>query len=204
MAAVRRSRLATTIAFCLAFALLGLAGTAAAGSVPLTRTKVVVVKPFGPLGLLDQYRVTANVRGSCFSGSLADQRRRNAFRCMAGNEILDPCFASPRVEHGFLACFEAPWSTRVVGLHLTKPLPRHGPITSRAPWGIQLASGKRCTFETGATGAVQGERINYGCVGGGVLVGTPSRSGRTWTILYQAGNTGTGPVERRAIAIAWY
>jgi hypothetical protein len=72
------------------------------------------------------------------------------------------------------------------------------------PWGIQLASGKRCTFETGATGAVDGKRINHGCVGGGLLIGTVDRSTRTWTILYQAGDTGTGPVERQPIAIAWY
>lgn len=194
-----------TLVFCLGVVLLALAGSAAAGSVPLGKpTKVVVVQPFGPLGLLNAYRVTANVRGYCEGASLADQRRRNAYRCFAGNAVLDPCFVSPHVEHGFLACFEAPWSTRVVGLHLTRPLPPHGRITGRAPWGIQLASGKRCTFETGATGAVQGKRINYGCVGGGVLIGVPQRSGRTWTILFQAGDAGAGPLIRRAIATVWY
>jgi hypothetical protein len=194
----------TLVALALALCALG-AGAGVAGSVPLTEpTQVVVIKPFGPLGLLNQYRVTQNVRGTCFSGSLADQRRRDAWRCMAGNEILDPCFASPSVPHGFLACFQAPWSKRVIGFRLTEPLPARGPTRGGLPWGIQLASGKRCTFETGATGAVDGKRINYGCVGGGLLIGTVDRSTRTWTILYQAGDTGTGPVERQPIAIAWY
>jgi hypothetical protein len=199
--AVRSILGATALALCG----LVLAGGGLAGSVPLTKpTEVVVVKPFGPLGLLHAYRVTANVRGTCLGGSLADQRRRDAWRCIAGNEILDPCFKSPSITHGFLACFEAPWSKRVVGLHLTKPLPAHGPTRGGFPWGIQLASGKRCTFETGASGVVDGKRINYGCIGGGVLVGTVHRSSPAWTVFYQAGNTGTGPLVREPIAVVWY
>lgn len=187
---------------------LALAGTATAGSVPLTGpTDVVVVQPFGPLGLLSKYRVTANVRGSCFSGSVADQHRRSAWRCMAGNEILDPCFLSPSRPHGFLACFSAPWSNRVVGLHLTKPLPlklaNKGRPGSGLPWGVQLASGVRCTFETGATGLVDGKRINYGCIGGGVLVGPIGKGPAQWTALYQADPL-SGPVVRQPVATAWY
>jgi hypothetical protein len=185
-----------------------LASAATAGSAPLgAPTKVEVIRPFGPLGLLHGYKVTANVRGTCFSGSLADQRRPNAWRCLAGNEILDPCFESPSVPHGFLACFEAPWSNRVVGFHLTKPLPageaNKGYPPRGFPWGIQLASGTRCTFETGASGIVDGQRMNYGCVGGGVLVGRIDKSGRTWTAVYQA-DPGSGPLVRQSIAIAWF
>jgi hypothetical protein len=188
-----------------AVALAGTAGAGGATSGPPTR--VEIIRPFGPLGLFDRYHVTANVRGTCFSGSLADQHRPTAWRCLAGDEILDPCFESPFVEHGFLACFEAPWSTRVVGLHLTKPLPagqaNPGYPPRGFPWGIQLVSGTRCTLETGASGMVDGKRMNYGCVGGGVLVGSIDRSARTWTTLYQA-DPGSGPLVRRSIAIAWY
>lgn len=192
----------------LAVAALPFARIATAGSVPLTApTKVEVVRPFGPLGLYHRYDVTANLRGTCFSGSLADQRRPGAWRCAAGNAILDPCFRSPPVEHGFLACFSAPWSNKVVGLHLTKPLPlgerNKGWPPAGFPWAIQLASGTRCTFETGATGVVGGQRMNYGCIGGGVLVGSVDKSARTWTVRYQA-SPGTGPLLRQPIAIAWY
>jgi len=38
---------------------------------------------------------------------------------------------------------------------------------------------------TGATGQIAGMRINYGCTGGGILIGNPHRSASVpWTIFY--------------------
>ena len=54
-----------------------------------------------------------------------------------------------------------------------------------APWAVRTASGKWCAIFTGATGQIAGMRINYGCTGGGILIGNPHRSASVpWTIFY--------------------
>jgi hypothetical protein len=52
------------------------------------------------------------------------------------------------------------------------------------PWAIELANGDRCGLLTGATAVVAGMRINYGCEGGGSIVGELDRSAAVWTANY--------------------
>jgi hypothetical protein len=49
------------------------------------------------------------------------------------------------------------------------------------PWAVELADGERCGLLTGATAAVAGMRLNYGCEGGGWLVGDLDRGSPVWT-----------------------
>ncbi len=150
-------------------------------------------------------------RGSCFSGSGAS-RRADAWRCTVGNEIYDPCFfgATTYAPLGqYVLCPAPPPAMTAVKIVLTKPLPRAEGnkgkgLTRGDPWTIVLTGGKTCVFLTGATAAIGGKRINYGCrrsPSAGFLVGDPTR-GQTWTIGFATSLK--GPVKRVAIAAVWF
>jgi hypothetical protein len=131
--------------------------------------------------LSPQFHVASAANGHCFTASLAAAGEADAYRCIAGNAINDPCFAAtPHART--VACFLDPWHP-VTLLRLTRPLPRHGPILAGAlPWAIETESGLRCTYFTGATAPMGGERINYGCTKGWFLIGAPNTRPPLWTI----------------------
>lgn len=121
------------------------------------------------------------VSGSCFTSSLA-ATRSDAYRCMAGNVIYDPCFTIPGNANAVLCVRDPLDSTTNVLMNLTKPLPAPEPVPSQThPWFLQMADGTICNFFTGATGGVNGERINYGCSDGYVVVGLP-KTDTVWTV----------------------
>jgi hypothetical protein len=136
---------------------------------------------FTPTGALSsRFEVGARGSGYCWTDSLATEAR-DAYRCMQGNAIHDPCFAASAHARD-VACFIDPWHP-VTLLRLTRPLPRHGSVPAGSlPWAIVTTSGRRCTFLTGATAPMGGERINYGCIGGAYLIGAPDRRNPLWTI----------------------
>lgn len=69
------------------------------------------------------------------------------------------------------------------------------------PWAIELASGERCGLLTGATAAIAGMRINYGCDSGGYIIDEVDRWGNIWTAnYYDATSLATELVE---IATVW-
>lgn len=119
--------------------------------------------------------------GNCFTSSLA-ATRSDAWRCMTGNEILDPCFSVPNTT-SYVICVPNPTdASTFIQLNLTQPLPAAEPVPAEThPWFLQLADGTICNFFTGATGGVNGERINYGCNDGWDIVGLPT-TGTVWTV----------------------
>lgn len=163
-------------------AVLGLAAATASGSAP-TRTRIVVYTPFTTDGLLATgIKVVRTISGSCWTGS-EGARRSDAWRCMSGNYIYDPCFSGPPT---WVAC---PSGKGVIRMNLTKPLPRsyaNPPLnTNRSdPSEIVLAHGVTCSFAQGATGDVAGLRLNYYCSNKAWLLGSPNRGAAWWTILY--------------------
>jgi hypothetical protein len=87
--------------------------------------------------------------------SAADPRA-DAWRCMAGFLILDPCFEDKLGSSPFLVCVPDPWARQGVKLRLTRPLPRtRGNLsddpTRSPPWALETANRKRCSFITGVT-----------------------------------------------------
>ena len=119
--------------------------------------------------------------GSCFVPSIASNRP-DAFRCSAGNSILDPCFTVPGNSSAVVCTPNPTDPSTFVTLNLTQPLPpAQATPTTRHAWFLQLADETVCNFFTGATGAVNGERINYGCSDGWVVVGDPT-TGTVWTV----------------------
>ena len=117
-----------------------------------------------------------------------------------------------------LACAAAPWATDVVLFRLTEPLSRQkdgvpvdgepaapvdeaDPDPWEMPWALELANGERCTLLTGATVVLAGERLHYGCEGGGSVLGEVDRHGPVWVVSYLAdGAVGTTLVD---VTVAW-
>jgi hypothetical protein len=179
----RRGRGRWVASFAAAMVVAGTGGALAAILLATEHTGHLAV--FTPQGTLSsQFHVGSRGRGYCWTDSLATDAA-DAYRCMAGNAIHDPCFAAS-ADARSVACFIDPWHA-VTLLTLSRPLPAHGPTTRNAlPWAIETADGRRCVFLTGATAPMGGERINYGCIGGSYLIGSPDRQSPLWTIRSSA------------------
>jgi hypothetical protein len=130
-----------------------------------------------------------------------------ADRCFADSVVYDPCWRSYQNGGGRYTgdyCLAAPWQRRVI--HLTGQPPRDLPAPGGPTlWGLQLASGARCTFVIGSAGLYRGYRFNYACTQHRWLVGHPNRADPTWTIT-QITNTSQGPTDLRTVQIvhAWF
>ena len=87
---------------------------------------------------------------------------------MVGNAIFDPCFL---VDAKAVVCGDTPAkpSNSAFKLKLTKPLPKPDtqPEDPSSAFLVELSDGTVCNFLTGATGAIDGKRINYACNTGG-------------------------------------
>lgn len=146
-----------------------------------TATHVIVVNPLAASGTLAPgFTKTGTVSGKCWTRSLASTRA-NAWRCMAGNQIHDPCF----VASGNAACVTDARKRQVVMMTLTQPLPKEAiPKMVAQPWMIELSNGDVCNYATGLTSVTNGMRWNYACNSGGWALGDPNRSKPLWTIAY--------------------
>jgi len=171
------------------------------------RTQIKLLTPFGVKGLSAGMQITEKLSGKCFSASVASSTRPDAWRCSAGNAILDPCYQRILGDEKQLACpVDGPWSQKVVVLTLTETLPseprKETSRESTLPWAIELANGKHCSLFTGATAPVAGMRINYGCPGGCQSVGDIDRSTPMWRVFFQSENAGA--LEQVDVVVAWY
>ena len=149
-------------------------------------TQVTVYEPWAPQGLAQGIRPASTVRGYCWESSLGSIRS-DAFRCMTGNDIYDPCFASPYAP-GQVAC-GYPSLTSVTIIKLTRALPQAGTVPSGKqpnPWLVVLQNGQRCWVNTGAGIEVGGMTQTFACRNGASLFGSLQRNERIWTIFYQA------------------
>jgi hypothetical protein len=146
----------------------------------------------GSAGLSSDVHVYSRVSGYCWELSLATDRP-DAYRCIYGNTILDPCISSPyKGILGTQVVCPYPGLQSVTLISLKKPLPKtpakvNGPSY---PWLVFLADGERCTAFSGAAPITAGIRENYLCVGAG-LWGNVDRSGQLWRIFrLQKGGSG--------------
>lgn len=112
--------------------------TAPALAVPTmaAHTKVVVFDA-------KSMHVTSRQTGYCWTSSIASQRA-DAYRCMVGNAIHDPCFT---LSQKSVACPTSADGTSGVAISLTKPLPQD--TMRNTVWRMQLVNGTRCDIGTG-------------------------------------------------------
>jgi hypothetical protein len=167
-------------------------------------THVTVYRAYSNGKVAPGLTVIRTLKGACFAGSIADPRR-DAWRCIIGNAVNDPCFSDPAVASWVLCPADGtPFGTKVLRLSLAKALPKslgnHGSAGQGNPWSIKLPGGRVCTFLTGASFQFHGQRVNYGCDRSTFLAGSPDRSGPTWTITLGAGRA--SPARTVPIAVA--
>jgi hypothetical protein len=168
-----------------------------------TTTQTHIYQAFSGSGR-PSVRITSILRGSCWSDSLA-AGRDDAWRCMSGNYIFDPCFSSPKAQ-GVVLCVVSPWNRSGVEIVLTKRLPNPyagRPSTTGLPWAIQTFTGLKCELATGSTTAVGSRRANYGCNSNEWLWGAPLRSSEPW-MIYAAAVDAKHLSKRVKIAVAWF
>jgi hypothetical protein len=140
----------------LVFVLLGFLAACASSAEEGKTTQVIRYSPTAVAG--------EGRNGECSGGSVTAPRD-DAWRCLEGNRIFDPCFgqtgemavvcgASPgRDEKGFTLALHEP---------LPPPFPRNNVPEGRA-WQLRLADGTVCAFAGGAKPVVDGKRLNYLC-----------------------------------------
>jgi hypothetical protein len=102
--------------------------------------------------------------GSCWTRSIAIPRP-GAWRCTVGNQIHDPCFATPSAS-GTLICGANPALGKDgFPLKLTKPLPNDfiAAPAKQPIWMFELADGSICEPFTGTMPMVGGEPARWSC-----------------------------------------
>lgn len=129
-------------------------------------------------------RIRGRQRGTCTQSWI--NRRDDAWRCITGRFVLDPCFSHPEV-FDRLMCALSPWGRDgfiVIGSGFDT-------WKSKRPiWALRTTGGHRCNFLSGITDIRSGRRLNYGCqgrggVGGrGYLWGDPKRRNGRLMIPY--------------------
>jgi len=225
-AIVRSSALASLLAMSVSVVACTSGGTQAASSPPsgapptasstpsptssvVTATQVLVYQPWTISGkLASGLVIIKSARGSCFAGSIADERP-DAWRCMEGNLILDPCISpQPGAGREVVCPKTGPWSPRVIVLHLTKPLPsgfgNPGPTgNQRRPAWVVLSDGADCFAETGTVLTVGNLAGVWACTDGH-YIDRLVRSPAVWSaVVFKPGGGATVPVERVPVATLW-
>ena len=146
---------------------------------------MVIFNPWNNGTLRSDLVVVEKLKGTCWTNALTTDRK-DAWRCMTAQAtIYEPCF-SVASNHSLVACVDSPFTKHVALMTLKQPIKlESNPFTkmlqpSQEPWALRLTTGEPCSFETGATDAIDGMRLNYQCVGGFWIVGFPNRLTATW------------------------
>jgi hypothetical protein len=159
-----------------------------------TVTKIRVFAPYDRGGA-PTAGVAAHRSGSCFTSSIT-VTAAGAYRCFAGNSILDPCFVSPAARR-VLDCYVAPWGHPIqLRVHTLPKASTTVKITR--PWAIELVSGTRCVVTNGTPTILRGIALSYECSDG--FAGLRTTAARTMTALYRASD---GLVRVSRVTIAW-
>jgi hypothetical protein len=133
---------------------------------PVTETEWLQFFPTSPLA--------KTTRGECWTSSNI-RPRVNAWRCMVGNQIYDPCF-SQNAKSNWVACDIDPISDGALGVglrvNLTSPLPSDGWTDETAfDWVIELEDGQKCMYMDKDAYSINEGDVNYACAGADFILG---------------------------------
>jgi hypothetical protein len=140
-------------------------------------TKVRYLRIFDEYGrLLPPFKeVRRHKKAECFTGS-AGTLDPNAWRCIAGHQILDPCWYKPfsAPDNNNLACVSSPWDRNVVILETPEwggtPAGQRPTNKLTRPWAIEIRNPVRhkqtlhCVWVQGtAVQEINGMRLDWAC-----------------------------------------
>jgi hypothetical protein len=162
------------------------------------RTREKQFAPYDDAGVLTVPQV-AGGPGRCFSTSIAVPLA-GVYRCLAGNTLLDPCFAPAREgTPQTVACFLSPWSDAQV-ITVSGALPTFQPVLmSGNPWAIELENGVHCVVVTGAVPSYNDVDLIYHCDGSN-MAGVDADSSGNLTAHYGPVD---GPLIDVGVVTAW-
>ncbi len=184
-----------------------------------SRTVVHYFLPFDADGLKSSLEVTSEERGTCEHTSRESSVRPDAWLCLPGGGVLDPCFERPTDDFdqpATLACAASPFASEVILFQTDEPLPRDTEKTNGEafplpedvaqpdplPWALVLANGETCEILSGATQVYAGMRVNYGCENQGSVLGEVDKSDAVWAVQYLAPDAVSS--ELVEVTDAWY
>lgn len=195
----------------LALTMIAAAQAGSSGSIPVSAAPVWAppvqftdVIPFFPRGALG-----SQASGECWTSSNV-LPRANAWRCMIGNDIYDPCFSSSS-SADWVACDVNPLSDGLGGglrVNLTAPLaPDIWTSDTIYPWYMELADGTTCYSLGRDTFPVDDDWANYACAGADFILGEPEDDGSGIWYANRARLSSDGSAAHSAwepVRIVWY
>jgi hypothetical protein len=139
---------------------------------------VVHLRVWNGASLDPHLKLTTTTSGSCWVTSNVTGRK-DAYRCMAGNDIYDPCFAAPSGDR--VGC---PLSgTDVTVLTVADPLPEPDLRGVATVWMIVLNDGTRCARSSGAgPDPRNGLDATMYCKNNAIVWGEPDTAKPIWTV----------------------
>ena len=177
---------------------------AKASSSPAAPTTVTsTFAPYAADGTLTA-TVSEHLAGNCWTSSIA-LPSAHTYRCLADNQILDPCFAPPTaIAPSVIACFTDPW-TPGIDLRLTQPLPAADPGSRSTPWAIQLSDGVRCVVLTGTVDQVGALDLEYRCgtTGEAGLVSSTASAASTAALRVEYRASTAQPLQELTVTTEW-
>lgn len=140
--------------------------------------------------------VVAHRSGSCFTKSIT-VASTSAYRCLAANAILDPCFAAPGSTH-VLDCYTTPWA-HAVQLRVAKLPSANVAAHVTRPWALELTGGRRCVVTNGTAPILRGVALGYQCTDGDAGL-RGAAAGAVLSALYRASD---GAVATCRVVTVW-
>ena len=121
--------------------------------------------------------------GLCWTRSNIPFARKDAWRCVSENKVMDPCFVANDAET--IICGANPAKGEAgFKIDLTSPLPEitHelGTGTPNLIWMFETADGVLYQYATGAADRVEGQRINYISEKKSVVIIGDLQPGKVW------------------------
>lgn len=144
--------------------------------------------------------IIAKKAGQCIEQSKLI-KREDAWRCVAENQVYDPCFVQPyKME---VICPSSPWAHQAIQIKVAFPLDnkQHQPLdmSRTLPWAIELTSGDKC-HAVDSNEQYDGLPVRYRCERQSELIGHVQRCEGMWKMLQHAANG----VDTAQIARAWF
>jgi hypothetical protein len=181
---VRKDEMRRLFAIAIAIVVLSACGGDSGAAVTQTNVKTFVAwKSDGSAPLL---KVANNAIGSCFGASAVVDA---AFRCFAGSEILEPCFAPPSVPNpNVVACARDPWSDLTL-VNINGGLPESTPATTSNPrWAMELENKDRCvSLGVSSSDASNGVVMRFACNSRSTATDFDKAS-QPWVVQYNKNN----------------
>lgn len=166
-------------------------------------TQLKLYRPYGEVDSSNKPEIIASLKGECFRQS-SRIIREDAWRCVADEELHDPCFQRQLGKITEVLCVESPWIKKAIQLKTAQALKNtHHQRLDRAmtlPWALVLSSGVQCVA-IDSTEEIEGQPIHYRCSDQSLLFGVVQRCQEEWTILQQARS---GQVSTAVIQDAWF